>query len=161
MFEIRRIIQQLRQGASNREVARALGVGRNTVAGIRAAAQEAGWLGAGAAMPEDAELAAHFKRGGGTARQTSSVEPWREELLTWHAQGVSVAAMRHALERKYGYAGSVHALYRLLRQAGVGTPAATVHLDFAAGEMAQVDFGSGPEICEGSGGRPVKTWVFV
>ncbi|MBL8480645.1 MAG: IS21 family transposase [Rhodocyclaceae bacterium] len=36
-----------------------------------------------------------------------------------------------------------------------------MHLDFAAGEMAQVDFGSGPEICEGSGGRPVKTWVFV
>ncbi|MBL8481784.1 MAG: helix-turn-helix domain-containing protein [Rhodocyclaceae bacterium] len=34
MFEIRRLIHQLRQGASNREVARALGVGRNTVARI-------------------------------------------------------------------------------------------------------------------------------
>lgn len=34
-------------------------------------------------------------------------------------------------------------------------------LDFPVAEMAQVDFGQGPEITDGRSGEIIKTWIFV
>ena len=166
MYEVRQIIQRLRLGETDRSVARSQRVGRHKVAQIRALAAGQNWLDAASPIPDDALIAAHTQssarsRSAGTTPNTSSVEAYREEILAWHQQDIPVTAMRQALVRKYGYSGSVHALHRFLRRAVPTRPAATVMLDFAVGEQAQVDFGSGPLITDRQTGETFKTWFFV
>ena len=161
MYEVRQIIQRLRLGEKNRKVARAQRVGRDTVANIRRIASERGWLDAASPMPDDAMLTEYCKASGKNPQNISTVEPFREEVLTWHAQGIQVSTMRQALARRHGFTGSAHALYRFLGRQAPSAPAATVILDFAVAEMAQVDFGSGPVITNRQSGEVFKTWIFV
>jgi transposase len=120
-------------------------------------------------MPDDTVIATYYKASGKTqntdtpktTQNTSTVEPYRAEVLAWHQQGIAATTMRQALARKYGYTGSVHAVYRFLKQATPATPVATVMLDFAVGEMAQVDFGAGPLITDRETGEVNKTWFFI
>lgn len=170
MYEIRQVIQRLRLGETDRGIARTQRVGRRTVAHIRALSAGQNWLDATSPLPDDGLIAAHWKpaadkedAGGGAriGQNLSTVEPYREEVLAWHQQGIAISTMRQALVRKHGYTGSVHALHRFIRRAAPATPAATVMLDFAVGEMAQVDFGSGPVITDRQTGEVFKTWFFV
>ena len=169
MYEVRQIIQRLRLGESDRGIARAQRVGRATVAHIRLTAGGQNWLDALSLMPDDALIATHYKassKGANTdanknPQNQSTVEPFREEVLAWHQQGIAVSSMRQALVRKHGYSGSVHALHRFIKREAPATPAATVMLDFGVGEQAQVDFGSGPVITDRHSGEVFKTWFFV
>jgi len=169
MYEVRQIIQRLRLGETDRSIARSQRVGRRKVAQIRAMSAEQNWLDAALPIPDDALIAAHYRSSATAvsiatpkaARNTSTVEPYRAEILAWHQQDIPVSAMRQALARKYGYTGSVHALHRFIRRSVPATPAATVMLDFAVGEQAQVDFGSGPMITDRQSGETFKTWFFV
>jgi len=161
MHEVKQIIQRLRLGEKNRKVARAQRVGRNTVANIRRIAAERGWLDAASQMPDDATITEHCKATGKNPQNISTVETFREEVLAWHAQGIQVSTMRHALARKHGFTGSAHALYRFLGREAPTMPGATVILEFAVAEMAQVDFGSGPVITDRQSGEVFKTWIFV
>jgi hypothetical protein len=161
MYEIRQIIARLRLGDSDRGIAQAQRIGRATVASIRRVAGERGWLDPARLLPEDGLLAAAFKSPRTTAQNLSSVEPFRESILTWHAQGIQVSTMRRALARKHGYAGSVHALHRFLARVGASLPTATVILDFPVGESAQVDFGLGPKITDRRSGELIASWIFV
>jgi len=89
----------------------------------------------------------------------SSLEPLREQITAWYAQGVSGVVIHTALKREHGYTGSYSAVRRLLatlkREA---LPETTVRLAFAPGEAAQVDFGAGEQ---GAGGVVRRTWAFV
>jgi transposase len=169
MYEVRQIIQRLRLGETDRSIARGQRVGRRTVAHIRAMAAAQNWLDAASPIPDDALIDAHYKSSAKAAdatppkraQNTSTVEPYGAEILAWRQQGIAVSTMRQALVRKYGYAGSVHALHRFIRRTTPATPAATVMLDFAVGELAQVDFGSGPLITDRETGDVFKTWFFV
>lgn len=161
MFEIRQIIQRLRLGESVRQIARSQHVGRATVASIHALAIEHNWLDASAPIPDDATLATFFKAPRTTPQCVSSVEAFRDEILAWHAQGINATTIRRALHQKHGYGGSVHALYRFLIREAPEVPEATIKLDFAVGEMAQVDFGMGPVITDRQSGEVFKTWIFV
>jgi hypothetical protein len=75
-----------------------------------------------------------FKIARTTVQNVSTVEPFRTEVLAWHAQGVQVTTTRQALARIHGFAGSVRSVYRFLQQAAPLAPAATVMLDFPVGE---------------------------
>lgn len=161
MYEVRLIIQRLRLGESQREIARTQRVGRRTVVSIQEAAKQHGWLDPLMPMPDDATLSGCFRAPRTTPQNVSSVEAFRKELLAWHGQGIQATTMRQALVRKHGYTGSVYAIYRFLKREAVSLPAATVILDFAVGEMAQVDFGSGPVIADRKSGEVFKTWFFV
>jgi len=161
MFEIRQIIQRLRMGESARQIARSQHVGRATVESIHCIALTQDWLNPLGQIPEDSTLATFFKASRKAPQNVSSVEPFREEILKWHAQGINATTMRRALHQKHGYSGSVHALYRFLNHEVAETPEATIKLEFAVGEMAQVDFGMGPVITERQSGEIVKTWIFV
>jgi hypothetical protein len=169
MYEVRQIIQRLRLGETDRSIARSQRVGRRKVAQIRAMSAEQNWLDAALPIPDDALIAAHYRSSATAvsiatpkaARNTSTVEPYRAEILAWHQQDIPVSAMRQALARKYGYSGSVHALHRLIRRIVPTTPAATVMLDFAVAEQAQIDFGSGPLITDRQTSETFKTWFFV
>ena len=134
MYEVRQVIARLRLGESDRGIAQAQRIGRATVASIRRVAGERGWLDPARLLPEDGLLAAAFKNPRTTPQNVSSVEPFRESILAWHAQGIQVSTMHRALARQHAYAGSVHALHRFLARVGVSLPAATVILDFPVGE---------------------------
>ncbi|MDP2792531.1 MAG: hypothetical protein Q8O25_00365 [Sulfurisoma sp.] len=57
------------------------------------------WLDAVSPIPDDATIAAHHKPSATAPsantpkppRNTSSVEPYREEVLAWHQQGIPVS----------------------------------------------------------------------
>jgi transposase len=161
MYEIRQIIQRLRMGESTRQIARSQRVGRATVDSIHAVALDQNWLDPLGQIPEDSVLATFFTPARNTPQNVSSVEPFREEILKWHAQGINATTMRRALHQKHGYNGSVHALYRFLIREVPDTAQATIKLDFPVGEMAQVDFGMGPLITDRKSGEIFKTWIFV
>lgn len=161
MYQVRQIIQRLRLGESDRGIARSERVGRPKVASIRCVAAECGWLDPAGPLPEDATLAEQLGAPRRPPQSVSSVEPFRAQVLAWHAQGIAATTMQRTLARMHGYTGSVHAVYRFLEREGASLPPATVILDFAAGEMAQVDFGQGPLITERRTGEVIKTWVFV
>ena len=137
MYDIRQIIQRLRSGETNRGVARAQRIGRNTVANVRDIAAKLNWLDAASPMPDDTTITMQYKSHGRNAiknpRNISTVEAFREEILAWHMQGVQAVSMQQALARKHGYTGSVHALYRFIRREAAAVPPAKVVLDFAAG----------------------------
>ncbi len=169
MYEIRQIIQRLRLGESIRAVARAQGIGRDTVTHVRKMASSQNWLDAASPMPDDATIALHYKTQGKRAAGSrvknpshlSTGEPFREDVLAWHRQGIQVSSIRQALARTYDYSGSVHAVHRFIRREAADAPVATVRLDFAVGEQAQVDFGSGPRITDRHSKEIFKTWFFV
>ena len=165
MYEIRQIIQRLRLGESNRGIARSQRVGRDTVAAVRDMATSQNWLDPANPIPDDAMLAKHYKGANSKAKpnphNVSTVAPFRAEVLEWHRQGIQVSSMCQALARTRGYTGSVDSLYRFIRREAAEMPAATVMLDFAVGEQAQVDFGSGPLITDRHSSEVFKTWIFV
>jgi len=161
MYQVRQIIQRLRLGESHRAIARSQGVGRPSVGTIERMAAEHGWLDPAVPIPDDATLEASFKKPRTAPQNVSSVEPFREQILAWHAQGIRATTMRQALSRTHGYTGSVSAIYRFLNREVESRPSATVMLDFAVAELAQVDFGAGPLITDRQSGEATKTWIFV
>ena len=94
MYEIRQVIARLRLGGGDREIARTQRIGRKTVANIRRMAAEHGWLDAASAKPDDAQLAGALKSPRPRAQNVSTVEPFRDDVLAWHAQGVQVTTIR-------------------------------------------------------------------
>src|ERR1700693_1581248 len=126
MYQYRQIIQRLRLGEADRAIARAERVGRVKVASLRELARERGWLNSADPMPEEVVLSAAVCAPRRTPQNLSTVEPFREQVLAWHAQGIQATTMHRALVRNHGYSGSVHALYRFLDREGQSRPQATV-----------------------------------
>ena len=69
MFQYRAVLVRLRQGDTDREIARARLMGRNKSAALRALAAERGWLNSEAPLPEDATIAEAL----GAARRARSI----------------------------------------------------------------------------------------
>lgn len=161
MHELRNIIHRLRQGDTSREIARTQRVSRDTVAKVRNHALEAGWLYQQAPLPCDADLARRFTGQSQRPQNLSTVEAFRDLVLTWHGQGIRATTMRAALARNHGFTGSVHAIYRFLERNAPQAGNATVILDFEPAEMAQIDFGMGPPITDRVSGETFKTRFFV
>jgi hypothetical protein len=68
MYPYRQVLVRMRQGDSDREMARSRLMGRKKIAQLRVIAQERGWLAPEAAFPEDAVLATLFPRREGLPR---------------------------------------------------------------------------------------------
>ena len=161
MFQFRQILVRLRQGDTDREIARSGLMGRRKVAAFRALCQQRGWLDPTTALPEDGTLAAAVGQTKRARSTISSAEPHRELVARWIAQGVSGVAIHAALRRECGYRGSYSAVYRLIQSLGDPEPDATVPLSFSPAEPAQVDFGAGPVLTDPATERERRTWAFV
>ena len=162
MFQYRQVLVRLRQGDSDREIARIRLMGRPKVAAFRALAEKHGWLDAGAPLPDDAQLAAAVGRARRARSTISSVEPHRPIVERWVAQGVGGVAIHAVLCREHGYSGSYSSVHRMVTAlARSRPPDATVALTFAPGEAAQVDFGAGPKLIDPACGQRRRTWCFV
>lgn len=164
MHHYRQALMRMRQGESDRRIAEDKLMGRPRAASLRRLAVERGWLEPGAALPDDAALAADVeavKTARKRAAQGSSLEPHRALVTGWIAAGVEATAMHHKLVRDHGFGGHYSSVRRFVRQIAETVPRVTTVLDFAPGDTAQVDFGSGPVLIDGRTGEPSKTWVFV
>jgi transposase len=163
MYQYRQILVRMRQGDSDRDIARSRLMGRKKLAQLRAVAHERGWLAPGGALPDDATLAALFARQEGLPRQcVSGLEPWRDQLVAWRDEGIQGTTIHAALVRRHGYTGSYASVHRFLRRLPSSVAAEVpLRLHFPPGEAAQVDFGAGPTLTDVHTGEIFKTWFFV
>ena len=161
MYEYRQVLVRMRQGDSDRQIAKARLVGRPKAAQLRRVATTQGWLDPEQPLPADEVLAEVLLAKDPQPGPSSRVEPFREQIIAWKQAGITATTIHRTLEREHGFAGSYSAIRRFVQGLELSAPTATVRLDFAPGEAAQVDFGSGPRILDTSTGELRKTWVFV
>jgi len=162
MFQYRQVLARLRQGDSERDIARARLMGRRKAAAFRALAGAQGWLDPLAPLPEDEAIATAVGQARRARSSVSSVEPFRRLVADWTEQGLSAVVIHGVLCRNHGYTGSYSSVYRMVAAIGRSRPpAATVRLSFAPGEAAQVDFGAGPVLLDPERGVPRRAWAFV
>jgi transposase len=161
MHEYRQVIHRMRQGQSDRAIAKAKLMGRLKCAWVRSVAQEKGWL-ANGPLPDDQQLSQIFvtpKPSNPT--QTSLTQPYEKQIKAWVGQGVQATTIYQALVEQFGFAGSYSSVRRKVQKIRAKTPEASCVLDFGPGEAAQVDFGKGPTIIDVFTGEVIKTWIFV
>jgi len=161
MHQYRQVLVRMRHGDSDRELARSRYMGRHRLAALRTLAEQHGWLNPDAPLPDDAAIAAALGPPQKAMSTISSLEARRALIASWLEQRVPGTAMLAALRREYGYTGSYSSVYRMIVSINADQPPeATVPLDFAPGEAAQVDFGAGPMLPDADGVL-VRTWAFV
>lgn len=162
MHHYRQVLVRLRQGDSDRDIGRSRLMGRPKVAAFRTLAAAHGWLEPAATLPDDAAIAAAVGRARRARSTISSVEPYRAVVERWLDDGVSGVVIHAALGREHGYRGSYSSVHRMVAAlARNRPPEATVRLEFAPGEAAQVDFGAGPLLADPAVGRVRRSWCFV
>lgn len=160
MYEYRQILVRMRLGDTDRAIARAGLMGRRKAGEVRQVAAEHGWLDPGFPLPEDSTLAERLGQRAAKRSTTSLIEPYRAQVSLWFEQGIQGTTIHSALVRRHGFTASYSSVRRFLQGLDESHPRATVILDFAPGEAAQVDFGKGPRIVDPKLGE-VSTWVFV
>jgi transposase len=150
LMQIRELLRHLRASASNRQVHRDTGVHRDTVKKYRAWAAQHDLLDPAKPLPSLEELhqlvEATLVKPAPPAQSVSSVEPYRQQVETWHSQGVEGRAIWYRL-REQGYTYGVSSVYRFLAHLDRQSHAqklphqVTVRVEHPPGEEAQVDFG--------------------
>ena len=161
MHHYRQALMRMRQGEADRDMAKCGLMGRRTAAALRTLAGDQGWLASANALPDDATIAGALAAPKRASTTLSSLEPRRDQIAAWHAQGVSGVVILAALKREHGYTGSYSAVRRMLSTLKrESPPEATIRLEFAPGEAAQVDFGAGPMLADAAG-VVRRTWAFV
>ena len=163
MYQYRHILTRMRQGDSDREIARSKTMGRKKIGQVRESASARGWLAPAALLPDDAVLASALAREEPLpSKCISTLEPWRAQIGSWYAAGIQGTTIHATLVRNYGYTGSYSAVYRFLHQLVVDDVAEVpLRLEFKPGKAVQVDFGAGPPITDVHTGEIFKTWLFV
>ena len=162
MFQYKHILVRMRQGDSDREIARLKTMGRKKIAAVREIAKEHGWLFVDTPLPEDSVLASVLTRKEPLpATCVSTLEPWREQIINWHAAGIQGTTIHATLSRNHGFTGSRSAIYRFLQQIFNPVPDVPMRLMFKPAEVGQLDFGAGPLITDALTGEIFKTWFFV
>jgi hypothetical protein len=77
MYQYRHALARMRQGDSDRDIARSKLMGRKKIAAVREEAQRQGWLDPGTPLPDDTQLASVFGRREAAPRShcVSTLEP--------------------------------------------------------------------------------------
>jgi len=161
MYEYRHALVRMRLGESDRQIAKTGLMGRVKLARAREIAKNRGWLDLATTLPNDSELSLALGGRAPLQPSTSTIIPFQDDVRAWVKQGIPGIAIHTALVRKHGYTGAYSSVRRFIAKVKKKNPSATVMLDFAPGEAAQVDFGSGPEIIEAFTGEVIKTHFFV
>lgn len=96
MYQYRNALARMRQGDSDRDIARSKTMGRKKLAQVRELASERGWLSPEFPLPDDGVLAALFARKDALpASCLSTLEPWRAQVAI-DARSNRSPACRHA-----------------------------------------------------------------
>ena len=142
------------QGWSNRQIARLLGVHRETVRRHLKQANRAGPNcttnpPAGSAGPPATAPPGPI----------STCEPYRQEIVSGLERGLSAQRIWQDLTTGFGFTASYDSVKRFVRKLGRATPLPFRRMEVAPGAEAQVDFGAGAPIVQAGGGRR-RTHVF-
>jgi len=162
MFQYRQVLVRMRQGDSDRDIARDRLMGRKKLRRLRVVAGARGWLDADTVLPDDSALATVFVVAPRAATCVSTLAPLRETIAAWFGTGLQGTTIHAALQRNHGFTGSYSAVRRMLQgMAPAIATDATSRMDFAPAEAAQVDFGRGPDFVDVHTGLVIKSWFFV
>ncbi|MBS2039864.1 IS21 family transposase [bacterium] len=162
MFHYQEVIIRLRRNEGRRLIQAALRMGPRKLDEIRQLATRLGWLDPNTPLPSDETIMEAVKASRVTqASQASIVEPYRELVLGWIKEKIEAQTIWSHLTRAHGFTGSYSSVRRFVRKLSATLPDPVVRLHFPAGQVAQVDFGSGPILPDPVTGRPRKTHVFV
>jgi len=92
----------------------------------------------------------------------SACEPYREAIEIGLGRGRNAMAIWQDLVTDYGFTGAYQSVRRFIRKfLGTQSPEARVVIETAAGEEAQVDFGSGPMARDPASGKYRRMRMFV
>ena len=162
MAKIHSILTLHERGWSNREIARELGVHRETVGRyIRLAGREAlGGVPAGsghskpAKVPPGSTVAPGGCQGVGEGPPgRSACERFREQIVAKLEQGLTAQRIWQDLRADQGFGYGYDSVKRFVRDLQQSSPLPFRRMECAAGEEAQVDFGRGAPIAWAEAGR--------
>jgi transposase len=92
----------------------------------------------------------------------SACEPYREAIDMGISRGRNAMAIWQDLVSEYGFASSYQSVQRFVRKRrGLQTPEARVVIVTAAGQEAQVDYGTGPMVRDAESRKYRRTRLFV
>ncbi len=160
-MDIQEIIRRVRAGQSDRAIHEELGLHRDTVRKYRRWIETQGLL-----EGELSDLETLQRRVSESLPQPrppqneSSVEPYRDKVEHLRAAGVEIKAIYQRLQES-GYRGSYQSVWRFVRRLEPVTPQATVRVERAPGEEAQVDFGYAGYMLDPASGQARRSWAFV
>lgn len=102
MFTIRQILVRMRQGDTDRSIARAGLMGRKKLGLLRRQVAQRGWLDPQQPLPDDGEMAAALQRRpeGQPTQCVSSLKEHEERIAAWVAQGIQGTTIHAALVRQ-------------------------------------------------------------
>jgi len=161
VYQYRQVLLHMRQGETDRNIAKARLLGRRKASIVRAIAAQEGWLDPQNPLPDDSVLKEKLMPSERRASTISSVEPFAELISEWVKNGVQATTIWDALRRDKGFTGHYSSVRRFVQKIKPPVHSPTMILDFKPGEAAQVDFGTGPVVIDDMTGKPVKTWFFV
>jgi transposase len=92
-------------------------------------------------------------------REPSLCEPWRQIILDKLTAGLTAQRIHQDLVNEHGFIGKYHSVRRFVRRLGYHQPLPFRRMECAAGEEAQVDFGTGIPVLSPDGKRR-RTHVF-
>jgi len=160
-MDIREILRYLRQGQSNRAIARATGINRKTVGRYRAWAATHGLLtGPLPSLGELHQLLEGTLSSPPPPQNHSSVEPYQDVVTKLRQEGVEIAAIFERLKER-GYSGSYSSVHRFVRHLEPQAPEVTVRVETQPGEEGQVDFGYAGLMIDPETGALRPTWLFT
>ncbi len=123
MHHYRQALLRMRQGDSDRDIAKSGLMGRRTVANLRMLASERDWLATQQPAPDDATIAGALAPSKRAVTTVSTLEPHRERIAAWLAQGISGVVIHTVLKREHGFTGHYSAVRRNVGPPETGHPA--------------------------------------
>jgi transposase len=159
--QIREIIYRLRQGQSERQVARDTGISRVTVHKYYMMAVAKGYMDSDEELPTDRELVAALGPKFSPPWMDSTVAPYGEVVERLLSEGVEMVAILARLREDHGYTGSYSSVRRFVAKLRPPKVGARVRVHARPGEEAQVDFGSVGPLFDPIKGRARPAFAFV
>jgi len=160
LMDIREMIRHIREGRSDRQIGKDLGVDRRTVKRYRKWAEEQGLL--AGELPDHESL---LKTLDMTIpeklppQNSSKADPYRGRIEALLKENVKVTAIFDRLKEQ-GYTGSYASVLRLSRQIEPKVVETYTRKECQPGEEAEIDFGYVGMMQDGEGNLR-KTWAFV
>ncbi len=160
MVDYWRIVQELRDERSGRQIAALKLGGRNLISDIKKIIEPLGWLDKSLPPPSTEDVERVLVKPVTVPIQVSKLEPYRTLVEAWVKDGHTPHQIYLALKRK-DFGGSVGSVKRFIKRLGKHESKAFVQLHFDAGDAVQVDFGSGPLLVNPRTGKEVRSHIFV